>query len=262
MHLVACFHSNHIFFCIWDVTMEMLASSSSIYFHENLECFDVGVFQWIFKNQEQILERVKQALKTCGFKIGMKISVRKCHCDCSLFIHLSCDPFHHIYKQKRKVIWRMCEQAFIGGFSMAFILFNLHTCNSFSHATEKNFIPMFGSTLFFSLAIFGYYLFIVFFFFSVVCALSVWNCHCQRKTSSFNFIFDKNVLTTLLLNAINVVTYSSVWKNAQTIEQCLRPHSSFDFGRYMSFIMLHIYQTICKSADSTISTSEWIKKNQ
>lgn len=89
---------------------------------------------------------------------------------------------------------------------------------------------VFGSVdlLFSRLAFFRYYLFIFALVFCYCCALvmlymyvqyiltrTVHNAHlCKRKTSSFNLILDKNVLTTLLLNAINVVTYISIRMNS------------------------------------------------
>lgn len=70
----------------------------------------------------------------------------------------------------------------------------------------------------------------------------------KRKTSSFNFIFDKNVHTILLSNAINVVIHS-LWKNTQL---CLV------FGFCYVFVAANLFgkkkHTIMQNAHNTSTT--------
>lgn len=136
---------------------------------------------------EQILERKTTVEHTV--ETEMKANVHKCHCDCSLYSFFNSDPFHHICKAERKVIWRMCEQAFIGGFfsPMAFVL-SICTCNSFSLAT-KNSIQMFGSHTRFSL-FFSFPFSVIIYSFCRVCM-----CVCF-------FLYLANVLLPLLAENI------------------------------------------------------------
>lgn len=97
----------------------------------------------------------------------------------------------------------MCDLGFIDG---------IYTFQSYIHAIPCNQKES-DFTIFddnFSCASFAFS--VIIYSFSVYkAALSyarVCFCHCARRTSSFNLILDKNVLTVLPLNAINVVTYS------------------------------------------------------
>lgn len=125
----------------------------------------------------------------------------------------------------------MCEQIFIGGFSMAFVL-SICTCNEFSHATKNSIRNIWTHFFYFHFRL----LFIHFLFF---CIYFVWYCFFCKCTSAVNgkhhhlilFLRErererKALHTTLLLNAINVATYSD--GNTKTIEHCLRLFPSFD----------------------------------
>lgn len=106
--------------CCWNepkkclhMQLKYLHHNSGPYIQHTIWCTLMWLLPWCIQTRtnSEVEKKNKRSVQH-AVDIAMKTSVRKMLSNCS--IHLSSNPFHYVHTQaKRKVIWRMCEKAFI-----------------------------------------------------------------------------------------------------------------------------------------------------